>query len=397
MVAQMTGTSLQRHTDLLRIHVVWASGSVEGERVANLISDHFDGLGMERDGVAIRIPVRLVSAPWEEGSPLPRPIDLAQAECNAVVLLNDGFMQEDASQWDRYIVNLRTAMDARASSDLYMAFSSPEGDPELPGDVARHTQYARRDRWMSTLNGVALDSRLLLHLVHGLRENLRRMDGRGDVPEKLFVSHAKADGDRTAWAIVDYVNQKHQDVPLYTFYDAKELQPGDDYENVFEEEIGRGTLLAIVSDVYDSRPWCVYELTTAKRARRPIVLADVGKVRTSRTFPYGANVPKIRVSPESSDTSWIEQLLVQAVSEGLRCDIFAAQAARVTAAAGIADAQVLPRPPELFDLLPNGSACTAIVYPDPPVGRLEAEILDAAIAALGSTITYCTLSEVSAA
>lgn len=390
----MIGSAPQPGTDLLRIHVVWAAGSVDGERVANLISDHFDGLGMERDGVAIRIPVRLVSAPWDAGGTLPRQIDLLQAEINAVVLLYDGYMREDAADWDRYIADLRGNMDARGNDDVYIAFGSPERDPPLSGDAARHTQYARRDLWTTSLAGAALDSRLLLHLLHALREHLRRLDGRGNVPEKLFVSHAKADGDRTAWEIVDYVNQKHQDVPLDTFYDAKELQPGDDYERVFEEEIGRGTLLAIVSDAYDSRPWCVYELTTAKRARRPIVLADVGKVRTSRTFPYGANVPRIKVDSNAADKLWIEQLLVQAVSEGLRCDVFAAQAARVAAAAGLIDLRILPRPPELFDLLPMSPEGITIVYPDPPVGRLEAEILDTAIAALGGATTYCTLSEV---
>ncbi len=390
----MIGAAARPRTDLLRIHAVWASGSMEGERAANLISDHFDGLGMERDGVAIRIPVRLVSVPWEIGGTLPREVDLSHAELNAVVLLHDGYMQEDAADWDRYVADLRDRMDARGKGDVYMAFGSPEGDPGLPSDAARHTQYARRDRWKSNLGEAALDARLLLHLLHTLREHLRHLGNRSEVQEKLFVSHAKADGDRTAWRIVDYVNGKDQDVPLETFYDAKELQPGDDYERVFEDEIGRGTLLAIVSDVYDSRPWCVYELTTAKRASRPIVLADVGKVRTSRTFPYGANVPKIRIDPDAADDVWIEQLLVQVVSEGLRCDIFAAQAARVTAAAGLADVRILPRPPELFDLLSPGRTATSFIYPDPPVGRLEADILDAAAAALGGSITFSTISEV---
>lgn len=397
VAASIMGRALPADNDLLRIHVLWASGSAEGARVAALISDHFDGLGMERDGVAIRIPVRFASAPWEDGSPLPREIDLTRAEHNVIVLLHDGYLHEDAAEWDRYVAGLRAAMDARAAADLYVPFGSPQRDPQLPGDVARHTQYARRDNWAANLTGAAMDARLLLHLVHSMREHLRELAGCGDVPEKLFVSHAKADGDSTAWSIVEYVNQKQQDVPLDTFYDAKELQPGDDYERVFEEQIGRGTLLAIVSDVYDSRPWCVYELTTAKRARRPIVLADVGKVRTSRTFPYGANLPKIRVNPDGAGTLWIEQLLVQTVSEGLRCDIFTAQAKRRIATAGIADALVLPRPPELFDLLPAGTADHIIVYPDPPVGRLEAEILNAAAAGLGRTITFSALSEVGAA
>jgi hypothetical protein len=121
------------------------------------------------------------------------------------------------------------------------------------------------------------------------------------------VSHAKADGDETAWSIINHVNSKDQDVPLDTFYDAKELMPGEDYQQRFIDEIENGTLLAIVSDMYDSRPWCVFELTEAKRKRRPIVLADVSRLRTTRTYPYGANLPRVRYS--ASGRAAIESLL----------------------------------------------------------------------------------------
>ena len=88
----------------------------------------------------------------------------------------------------------------------------------------------------------------------------------------------------------------------------------------------------------------MFELTEAKRRRRPIVLADVGRVRTSRTYPYGANVPRVRFVP--SDRAAIEALLVEVISEGLRCDLFTRLAEKTLAARG-RKGIALPRPPEI--------------------------------------------------
>lgn len=183
-------------------------------------------------------------------------------------------------------------------------------------------------------------------------------------------------------------------MPLHTFYDAIELNPGEDFRTRFEREIGGGTLIAIVSDVYDSRPWCVFELTTAKRHRRPIVLADVGGVRISRTFPYGANLPRVRITPEPGSDAWIEPLLVEALSEGLRCDLFQAQAARALAArGGDDDVLVLPRPPELFDVVNAPKIPVAILYPDPPLGDIEAGLLRRALDAVRAGTRLVTMGE----
>lgn len=383
--------------DLLRIHVIWAERSREGTELAELISRHFDGIGMERDGVAYRVPVRFRSEPWEPGGTVPAPVDLGQAEHNVVVLLHDLDMHLTRADWDAYVAATRAAMGARGERDLYVPFGSPDGYPPLPCDVG--IQYARRDRWKALPSDDARTARLLLHLLHAMREHLRKLGSRRGQAEMLFVSHAKADGDVTARAIVEFVNALDQDVPLRTFYDAKELAPGDHYEQEFVDTISQGTLVAIVSDVYDSRPWCVFELTTAKRARRPIILADVGQVRTSRTYPYGANLPRVRITPRPDKTSWIEILLVQALSEGLRCDLFLAQAARAAEAAKIEGALILPRPPELFDIMefdiPEIEALPLrVIYPDPPLGHLEAAILKRALDRVAPGVSLTTLSEV---
>lgn len=375
-------------TDILRIHVLWAFASVEGARIAEIISSHFDGIGMERDGVAYRVPVRFASEPWDGSSSTPAPIDLGRAAHNAVVLLHDDLMHEDAGDWDVFVRQTRAAMEARGQADVYIPFGSPTGEPALGSDSARHTQYGYRKKWLALANQEARDKRLLLHALHCIRLHLRQAFGRHQ-DEPLFVSHAKADGDTTARAIVDFVNSSDHDVPLDTFYDAMELSPGEDFKSRFEAEIGTGTLIAIVSDVYDSRPWCVFELTTAKRKRRPIILADVGEVRTSRTFPYGANLPRVRVKPDLSNDTWIEPLLVEALSEGLRCDLFEAQAQAVVSSHS-GTTLVLPRPPELFDVVDRVVPKT-IVYPDPPLGDIETNLLAKALDAIAPGTSFVTL------
>lgn len=380
--------------DQLRIYVLWAPGQKRTACLADRVSRHFDGIGMERDGVAVRVPVRFRSEPWEIGYTAPRLIDLEEAEHNAIVLLYDDYMHEARPQWDAYVSELRARMDTRSGRDVYLAFGSPSGERVLPSDVARHTQYARRDVWETLLaDDTARHQRFLLHVVFRLREHFRAYGGAADRDEPLFVSHAKADGDEIARAIVDYVNGTDHDVPLQTFYDAMELMPGEDFERVFETRIREGTLLAIVSDTYDSRPWCIFELTTAKRWKRPVVLVDAGEVRTSRTYPYGANLPRVRPRRLPGTTDWIEEVLVEAVSEGLRCDLFMAEARRVTEAVGLVSAIALPRPPELFDLVELVGDVQTLVYPDPPLGRTEARVLENARSRLTPALRISTLSQ----
>lgn len=380
--------------DFLRIYVLWAPESDEGRRVAEVLASHFDGLGMERDGVAIRVPVRFRSLPWSNDGDRPRGIDFDGAEHNAIVLLHDTFLAENAAMWSDYVGDLKQQCSSRHGADVYIPFGSPDRDPPLACDNRGHIQYARRDKWLHHLQTPSdRDARLLLHLLLVIRKHLKKFHSSDASDEPLFVSHAKADGDTIARAIVDYVNDTRNDVPLQTFYDAMELSPGEDYEQRFIDEINRGTLLAITSDTYDSRPWCVFELTTAKKAYRPIILADVRKAKTSRTYPYGANLPKVRLS-QTSGTGWIEQLLVQTLSEGLRCDLFNAQANKRAKQAGLSSTIITPRPPELFDLTVDDGSALTLIYPDPPLGTIEAEILRTALHSSGRQLELKTLSEV---
>jgi len=374
--------------DLLCIYVLWHPQSADCGAYAEAISRHFDGLGMERDGVQYRIPVRLRSAGWDGPDALPRAIALDQARHNAIVFLHDEMTQLDSAIWDPYLEAMLAARAARGQQDCIISFQMSAGAFPLPALASRNINSARHYHWEARLpDQSGWTSRLLLHVLYCLRAHFRKIDGI-TTPEPLFVSHAKMDGDDTARAIIDHLNDSRQDVPLHTFYDAKELLPGEDFQLRFEREITQGTLLAIVSDLYDTRPWCIYELTIAKRARRPIVLADVGRVRTSRSYPYGANLPRVRLG--AFDAGMIEVLLVETLSEGLRCDLFMREAATLLEARGLTG-HALPRPPELFDLVDTDPLPAVLVYPEPPVGNIEQEILDKALSQRGGRRTLVTL------
>src|SRR5215831_12197265 len=88
--------------DLLRIYVLWHPESGSGQAAANAIAKHFDGLGMERDGVAYRVPVRFRSEAWDRssGSEAPGGIPWEDAEHNAIVLLHDELTARDEATWD---------------------------------------------------------------------------------------------------------------------------------------------------------------------------------------------------------------------------------------------------------------------------------------------------------
>lgn len=101
-------------------------------------------------------------------------------------------------------------------------------------------------------------------------------------------------------------------------------------------------------------------------------------------------MPRVRVSPDPAGSAWIEPLLVEAMSEGLRCDLFEKQAGE----ASPNDTLVLPRPPELFDVIHRDDLLSSIVYPDPPLGDIEADLIRRALAAMSPATRMFTLGEI---
>ena len=104
----------------------------------------------------------------------------------------------------------------------------------------------------------------------------------------------------------------------------------------------------------------------------------------------------LSVRYSASGRAAIESLLVDVLSEGLRCDLFLRQAAQ-----RLTERQrrglTLPRPPELFDLIQRSTdeIGSVVVYPDPPIPTVEREIIDNALRRVAPNTEIKTLGELS--
>ena len=346
--------------------VVYHPDDEASHKIAALIVEHLDRLGMERAGIHMRVPVRLRSLPLAPSGAL-RPLGVAAPELDVILVLHSMRME---SAPDRWIELLRPLAEATASTARApLVLSVPMSDSLQPLVNLPHIQTIRWTAW-ARLGLEARSRRLLIHVVNAIRRRLAALEkGRR---EPIFISHAKGDGREAAERVVAHINDPAHGLRLDTFYDALHLESGEDWIAGLHDRAQAGSLLALVSDSYDSRPWCNQELLWAKQARRPILMVDIGRRRVGRGFPYAGNAPVI-VDP-LRDAEGIEAVLLELLCEALRCDLFL----RAVGALKETPIVALPRPPELCDL----AFCEAepaeapIVYPDPPLSEFETALLE---------------------
>lgn len=122
-----------------------------------------------------------------------------------------------------------------------------------------------------------------------------------------------------------------------------------------------------------SRPWCRREVLEAKRLGAHILIVDALEAGDPRSFPYGGNVPIIRWQFRDPQVD-ARRVLDRAVLEALR---FKHNRAVLDTTAEPGEI-VLPAAPEAVTLANeygDGEAEKAFLYPDPPLGREELEVL----------------------
>lgn len=377
--------------DPLRVYVVFEPAFNAGAGWVRLLSEAFCSLGMQRDEMRFGVPVQFRSEPWDAEQPglpgtrHPRRIKLAGATSNCVLVLVDpvmsGFRQ---AHWAQYMADVQRQMDLRPGRDLLVPVLLSDQVPAFaqrvqairPTGLELPTDERTRVRFMAQL--------LNALLVHRHPESGRNTHQPG---HGIFLSHAKRDGVDTAVRIVETISKVNQSLGPRCFFDADSLLPGDSYPERFELAIANGSLLAIVTDVYHSRPWCRWEVLTAKRLGRPIVVADLSTGRIERTYPYLGNVPSVRIDLLGDDTDGIseiavERLIFALLAEALRIELWQERARQRLQGRPL---RLLVRPPELADLpgivdaVHDDSTPTWTVYPDPPLGTEEVDLLHRAI------------------
>ncbi|MGH8510257.1 MAG: TIR domain-containing protein [Gammaproteobacteria bacterium] len=199
---------------------------------------------------------------------------------------------------------------------------------------------------------------------------------RMEAPIRIFYSHAKAD---LAEDQQDPVRQTRDlilknELPIEHWYDAEEIATGQDFADAISAGIRDcSIMLAFHTDQYSSRPWCRREVLEAKRLGAHILIVDALESGDPRSFPYGGNVPIIRWQFRDPRVD-ARRVIDRAVLEALRFKHNRA----VQETASEPGEIVLPAAPEAVTLAHEygeGEKEKTFLYPDPPLGREELQVL----------------------
>jgi len=197
---------------------------------------------------------------------------------------------------------------------------------------------------------------------------------RMEAPVRLFLSHAKADLSEDQQDPVRQTREVVDELPVETWYDAGEIATGQDFADAISAGIRDcSIMLAFQTDQYSSRPWCRREVLEAKRLGAHILIVDALESGEPRSFPYGGNVPTVRWQFADPKVD-ARRVINRAALEALR---FTHNRAVLEGAAEPGEV-ILPAPPEAVTLAneyPDGDTEKTFLYPDPPLGREELQVL----------------------
>lgn len=187
----------------------------------------------------------------------------------------------------------------------------------------------------------------------------------------LFISHSKKDkdniGEITARSLRDYLRS---DTKLDSFFDVNDILDGHEFAEQIQSKIAESLLVIIESDTYSEREWCRIEAISGKRNKVPSILVNLLNGVATRSFPYLGNMPKIRFNG-----NWDEViiLLLRTALNQYYEQIYLKQ---LVENCNLKNTSILPFPPELMNIINFESSTTSsILYPEPPLGSEELEIL----------------------
>lgn len=348
-------------------------------RDAPFLVDHLFRLLVRNPDDASRSGLNIPFFSWQE--PLldederKKKIPLVGTRHVVVIALVDRNMATD-TQWSAFLVALAREIGEPSGSDhrmLPVTLSSKVF--ELNPDLLNTLHYIR----LHETPIAKQPARLRTSIMHELCRLLlaKRRKGRSHAPVQLFLSHAKRDGVPIANALKDHLCHHS---PMGAFFDARDIAPGHPFADEIAGAIGESALIAIQTDHYSSREWCQREVMVAKRKKKPVLVINAVEKEEKRLFPYLGNVPAIRWRGGDEQQESCLRIVDAMLMETLRITYFRLIAQVLDQRQHKrAKYRIFGSPPELAMLLhlpkPRANSSTIIIYPDPPLGCIEMEML----------------------
>ena len=212
---------------------------------------------------------------------------------------------------------------------------------------------------------------------------IRFISGKGTDALSVFISHSKRDkGNKGEQSAKDVREFLYSDTKLNSFFDVHDILDGYKFGDQIKNNVENSVLLILFTDSYSSREWCRIEALTAKEKQVPIVLVNMVEDKVDRTFPYIGNVPSISYK---GDWRPIINLLLRTTLD--QCYEKKLLASLI---AGDTTIECLPYPPEAYNLSTIKKDTTILLYPEPPLGNEELNVLRGICKQMDRNISFVT-------
>ncbi|MFO1152777.1 MAG: hypothetical protein U1E42_03785 [Rhodospirillales bacterium] len=383
---------------VLEIYVVWHPADAEGCIIAKRIVDHFHGTAFSGlIGGAIEVYAR--SEGWSRSDDAPRPLPwwdnnpisgVEQPSFVAVVpILGVGMakaVQKDGP-WKAYV---SAFAQARAAGPDRVGIFPYRLDARATDGTTLSEILGNFQCIATSLNSPTEEAipDICRDLSQGVAQLLRRNSSR----LKVFISHTKrssAGSEGYIQALIAAVREVIGNTRLQEFFDARDLQPGCDWDTELRFEASTSALLSLRTDLYPSRAWCQREVLIAKCSGMPVITMDAIETGEERGSFLMDHVPRVPVRRD--DGNWrkadIHKGLNVLVDECLKRALWQRQEELAIARGpGINIAWWAPHAPEpatlaeQLDAWKNAGRSPAgtvrILHPDPPLGPDELKVLN---------------------
>ena len=349
----------------LLVHFVYHPASPDAADLALRLHAH---LNDDPAVPGLRIPTLFVPDD-KTGAPPTEEVLPSEADRVAVVLLADDYLVANAwesypngRRWCDYVVSLSAAC-AGTRRHVFFPVQLSEAawpiDPRLAG-----LNFLRAS---SIGDNAHRESFVARRLVHALCRHLGGDQATEDTPPvTIFVSHTKLDLDIEPKVVCSLLTELAATQPTKTWFDSGDIETGSQFAHAIERGVADAALIAVLTDSYASRAWCRREILLAKRYQRPFIVINALREKEVRSFPYVGNVPVLRWRGDPQE----------AIGALLKETLRHLYARTILAARKRPDDDILPAGPELVTLS-GKSLSRTVLYPDPPLGAEEIDILAA--------------------
>jgi len=380
---------------------MWHPGDRLGPLVAEALVDHFHGtLFSGLIGGAVEVYVRWASWSGEGSAPRPMPFPVSPSVGDgprfvAIVPVISRSMADavsDRGPWMDYVAQIpaaqkaypdRVALFPLITSDRLggSTLDSILGGRQRIGRVLTRDDIARVPWRRDLVQG-------LTQFVHGPGSRIQ-----------VFISHTRQSARSGAMitALTDLVRTAIRNSRLGEFFDAQDLQPGEDWAAELRTAAGNSALLALRSDLYASRAWCQEEVLTAKLAGTPVVILDAlveGEERGSFLMDHVPRVP-VRCEGDGWSRDDVDRALSLLVDEALKRALWHRQRELTQEIEALDVDWWAPHAPEpitlaawlgehLDEVKRAERAPMLVLHPDPPLGNPERDVLSQLLRLAGS-------------